>query len=71
MNKNGLAEIVLCVAAPALAASLPDIDVEINCTEVAKQLGGGAQAVILTCLKQEQDSYNKLKSRWATLPVLV
>ena len=55
------------MTAAAQAQSVPRYDVETYCKRVADSIGGSSQ-IEKTCIEQEQDAYNGLKSNWSTLP---
>lgn len=61
--------IAFTLAAASLAASaqdMPRFDVEAHCEQVA-EFAGGSHQIFNSCIQMEQNAYNGLKARWASV----
>lgn len=69
--KRALLHIVItCLPFSAFADTLPlpDFDVNRHCENAARASGTLSKSILLVCLEQEQEAYNKLKIKWPRMP---
>lgn len=59
--------IILLLAHPAAADDMPRFDPYKYCNDVAAMIGGSV-TIENGCIEQEQQAYDRLKSKWSTFP---
>jgi hypothetical protein len=65
-HTSAAACLAVIVAGTAQAQSLPRYDVSSYCRMVS-DVSGGSSMIYSGCIDMEQDAYNDLKSRWASI----
>ena len=67
MKKAIIVSLLFTIPALAHAAGVPKYDVNKFCDQVAKAADGSA-TVRNACIDAEQETYNKLKKEWQSIP---